>query len=321
MIQNEKEKFIRVSKEIAKANSVSVYTHVNPDCDTLSCALSLRLALISLGKQVDVYSVDPVPKTLCVLNGADSVKLPEKKVHDLSIAVDCDSLERIGNAMRSFLSSKVQIAIDHHKTHAKFADVTLLDTDVSACAEIVYRLLTYMKLMSKDVAELLFAGIVTDSGCFQFSSVSETTHKIAGELMSYGFDGGKVIYDVFKKTSVNKFMLENRVLSKCKFFDDNQIAIITFTAKDFEETSTSMNDTLGTIVGVIDIDTVKVAYAIAEAANRSYKIMIRSKDGIDASNIAREFGGGGHNRAAGCRLNGYYEDIVDKLLKVARDRL
>ena len=79
--------------------------------------------------------------------------------------------------------------------------------------------------------------------------------------------------------------------------------------------------TLGTIVGVIDIDTVKVAYAIAEAANRSYKIMIRSKDGIDASDIAREFGGGGHNRAAGCRLNGYYEDIVDKLLKVARDRL
>lgn len=139
--------------------------------------------------------------------------------------------------------------------------------------------------------------------------------------MSYGFDAGEVIYNVFKKTSINKFMLENRVLSKCKFYENNQVAIITFTAEDFKATSTSMNDTLGTIVSVIDIDSVKIAYAIAEAANKSYKIMIRTKNGVDASDIAREFGGGGHARAAGCRLNGYYEDIVDKLNKVARDRL
>ena len=139
--------------------------------------------------------------------------------------------------------------------------------------------------------------------------------------MSYGFDAEAIIYNVFKKTSINKFMLENRVLSKCKFYENNQIAIITFTQDDFQSTSTSMNDTLGTIVSVIDIDSVKIAYAVAEAANRSYKIMIRSKNGVDSSDIAREFGGGGHQRAAGCRLNGYYEDIIDKLLKVARDRL
>ena len=119
----------------------------------------------------------------------------------------------------------------------------------------------------------------------------------------------------------NKFMLENAVLTKCKFFEDDKIAIISFTENDFKQTNTSMNDTLGTIVKVIDIDTVKVAFAISEASPKSYKIMIRTKDGIDASDIAREFGGGGHIRAAGCRLNGYYEDIVDKLLKVARDRL
>ena len=93
------------------------------------------------------------------------------------------------------------------------------------------------------------------------------------------------------------------------------------TEKDFKDTSTTLTDTLGTIVKVIDIDTVKVAFAISEAAPRSYKIMIRTKENIDASDIAREFGGGGNVRASGCRLNGYYEDIVDKLLKVARDRL
>ena len=321
MNPREQEIFNRISKEIEKAKSVSIYTHVNPDCDTLSCALALRLALLSLNKSVDVYSVDPVPNTLCVLNGADTIILPEKKVHDLSISVDCDSLERIGNGMKSFLSSKVKISIDHHKTHRKFAEVSLVDIDVSACAEIVYRLLKWMNLMTIDIAKLLFAGIITDSGCFQFPSATSSTHIIACELMAFGFDAGSVIYDVFKKTSKNKFMLENAVLNKCKFFNEDRIAILTFLETDFKATNTSINDTLGTIVKVIDIDTVKVAYAISEAAPKSYKIMIRTKEGIDASDIAREFGGGGHIRAAGCRLNGYLEDIVDKLLKVARDML
>lgn len=321
MIQREQEQFKRFASEIANANSVSIYTHLSPDCDTLSCALALRIAFLSLGKSVDVYSVDPVPNTLCVLNGADCVVLPEKKVHDLSISVDCDSLERIGNGMRSFLSSKAKIAIDHHKTHKKFADLSLVDVEVSACAEIVYRLLKSMNLVSKDIAELLFAGIITDSGCFQFPSATSSTHIIASELMDYGIDAGKIIYDVFKKTSKNKFMLENLVLNKCKFYEDDQIAIITFTENDFKQTGAVLTDTLGTIVKVIDIDSVKIAYAISEAMPKSYKIMIRTKENIDASDIAREFGGGGHARASGCRLNGYYEDIVDKLLKVARDRL
>ena len=321
MITREQEQFNKVMQEITKARSVSIYTHQNPDCDTLSCALALRLALLSLGKSVDVYSVDPVPNTLCVLNGASEVKLPEKKVHDLSIAVDCDGLDRIGNGMKSFLSSKSKIAIDHHKTHKRFADITLLDIEVSACAEIIYRLLKHSDLITKEIAELLFAGIITDSGCFQFPSATASTHMIASELMAYGINSGQIIYDVFKKSSKNKFILENAVLSKCKFYEDDQIAIITYTENDFNVTGTTLTDTLGTIVKVIDIDTVKIAYAISEAAPRSYKIMIRTKENIDASDIAREFGGGGHVRASGCRLNGYYEDVVEKLLKVARDRL
>lgn len=321
MIQREQEQFKRFASEIAKANSVSIYTHLSPDCDTLSCALALRIALLSLGKSVDVYSVDPVPNTLRVLTGAEFVLLPEKKTHDLSISVDCDSLERIGNGMRSFLSSKVKISIDHHKTHKKFADMSFVDIDVSACAEIVYRLLKSMNLMSKEIAELLFAGIITDSGCFQFPSATSSTHIIASELMEYGIDAGKIIYNVFKKSTKNKFLLENQVLNKCKFYEDDQIAIITFTENDFATTNTTLTDTLGTIVKVIDIDSVKIAFAISEASHKSYKIMIRTKENIDASDIAREFGGGGHVRASGCRLNGYYEDIVDKLLKVARDRL
>ena len=122
MIQNQREQFNRVQKEITSALTVSIYTHVNPDCDTLSCALALYNSLTKLGKQVDVYCVDPVSETLKILSGADVVKVPEKKVHDLSIAVDCDGLDRIGNAMRSYLSSKM---VPHMITKSQTAGKTV----------------------------------------------------------------------------------------------------------------------------------------------------------------------------------------------------
>ena len=106
-----------------------------------------------------------------------------------------------------------------------------------------------------------------------------------------------------------------------EILDDGRIAVIAFRKKDFEETGTTTADTDGVIDPVIAIAGVEVAFSIAEVADKSFKISIRTSGGADASDIAAVFGGGGHSRAAGCRLNGYYEDIVDKLMKAARDRL
>ena len=88
-----------------------------------------------------------------------------------------------------------------------------------------------------------------------------------------------------------------------------------------EETGTSPSDTEGMIASAIDVDGVEVAFAVSEAAEKSFKVSIRTKERADACDIASAFGGGGHSRAAGCRMNGFYEDVVDKLLKAARDRM
>ena len=98
-------------------------------------------------------------------------------------------------------------------------------------------------------------------------------------------------------------------------------AIITFFADDFAATGTKSADTEGIIASVIDIDGVEVAFAVSEVGDKNFKVSVRTKSYVDASDLASVFGGGGHERAAGCRLNGFYEDVVDKLVKAANDRL
>lgn len=315
------DRYSLIIRMINRANDVAVYCHTNPDGDTLSSALALYTALKKQGKQVSIYCDMQVPDKYRVLTNSSEIEFPHKGTHELAIAVDCAGIDRLGQCMRSFLSSKAQIAIDHHKSFARFAEICLVDGEAAACAQIMYRLLKQMKAIDVDVAGLLFAGIVTDSGCFAYSSVTEETHVIASELLSYGIEGSDIIYDVFRSTDLNKFRLKRRVLDKAKFFEDGKIAIISFTKNDFEATGTDTADTEGIISELIAIRDVQVAYALAEVGERSFKLSIRTKSAVDASEIAMTMGGGGHSAAAGCRINGYFEDVVEKIVKLAKDRL
>lgn len=316
-----KEKFDAINAEIKKANSIAVYCHRNPDGDTLGCALSLYFAFSAMNKSVEVYCDGEIPQKYREMNGVEIITAPTKRTHDLSFAVDVSTMGQLGGSLKSFLSSKRLIALDHHKSHEKFAEITYVDSSASACAEIVFEYLNHSKRLTNDIAELLFTGIVTDSGCFQFSSTTKRTHEIACELMSYDFDASAVIYRHFKRITPSVFALKNRAYTNAKFYEDGKIGIITFTQKDFEETGTSQFDTEGIITGIIDISTVEIAFAISEVGDKSYKISVRTKNYVDASDLASSFGGGGHLRAAGLRLNGFYEDIIEKLLKASRDRL
>ena len=106
-----------------------------------------------------------------------------------------------------------------------------------------------------------------------------------------------------------------------KFYDNNTIGIITFTQKDFAETNTDTTCTEGIITNIINIIGVKVAVAISEVGKMNYKVSIRTGEDVDSSKIALMFGGGGHKNAAGLRINGFYEDVVEKLLKAVRDEI
>ena len=310
-----------IEKQINRATDIALFCHTNPDCDALGSMLALYLALKKKGKNVSAYCDTPVPERLKVLAGSENVTFPQKRVHELAISLDCSDLDRLGQCMKSFLSAKKQIAIDHHVSFKRFASICLVDSDAGACGEIVYELIKNMKSMDKDIAQLLFAAIVTDTGCFAQYNATRRSMEIACELMKFDFDAQKTIYEVYKSTSIARFKLKNLALSRTKFFEGGKIALIYVSMKDLSDTGANQEDADGIIGSLLDIDTVKVAYSLLQVGERNFKLSIRTKDGVDASDIANVFGGGGHVFAAGCRVNGYFEDIVEKLVRLASDRM
>lgn len=313
--------YSEITKKINRASDIAIYCHTNPDGDAIGSMLALFHALKTKGKAVCAYCDTPIPQRFLSMPGAELITFPQKRVHELAISVDSSELDRLGKCVKSFLSAKAQIAIDHHKSFARFAPLCLVDSSACACAEIIFELLKHMKAIDNISAELLFSGIVTDSSCFSFPNVTNRTHSIACELLSYGIDSADIIYRLFRSVSLKRYKLKNRVLSKTKFYKDNQIAIITFDLTDYEATSTDSNESEGLVNELINIDCVKVAYALSQVSERHYKLSIRTKGDVDASEMAGIFGGGGHKNASGCRVNGFYEDIVERLVKIASDRI
>ena len=206
-----KDRLQNIADMLKSAKDIAVIAHTNPDGDAISCALAVCRALRSLGKNAVPVCDSAVPEKYLFMEGAESFVLPDKTVHEAALAVDCSDLSRLGGAGKMFLSAKKRAAIDHHKSHENFAQTDYVEADSAACAEIIYLLLDGMGLVDKTVAELVFAGIVADSGCFQYPSTTERTHDIARKLMAFGIDSADIIYRVVRRVTPSVFALKNRV--------------------------------------------------------------------------------------------------------------
>ena len=309
----------KIIESIKSAKSISVYGHINPDCDAISSMLTVSRICEKLGKDVDMYVDSDVPTKFKYLKNSNKIKKQnDLKIHDISIAVDCGDVGRLGEMEKSFYLSKTTIAIDHHISHKEFAKITLLDGNACSTTSILFRLVKELDIMDKDLATYIFAGIVTDCGCFAYDNTTKETHTIAAELMEQGINAPEIIQKLFFEKSIEQFKLKNEVLNKTEFFHNNQIALILFTNKEYAKTGTTSADSDGVISSLMEISTVKIAFAISEIINnQSYKISIRTKDEYDATEIALKFNGGGHKRAAGCRINDTCKSVKASLIETA----
>lgn len=310
-----------VINEIQKANTIAIISHINPDGDTVGSSLAIYTALKMYGKKPYIFCDDPIVGKISILSGNENYNTQKLSKYDLSISVDCADMERMGESISEFRKGRRKLVIDHHKTNRRYGDINLLDINAAACAQVVTFLLDQMNLLNDEVAKLLYSGLVTDSGGFSFSSVSQNTMLAASILLKYDIKAHELCEHFLKKIKMNIYKLKSRVLEKAKFYDNDTIGIITFRQSDFEATGTDSSCTEGIINNIINIIGIKVAVSISEVADKSFKVSIRTGEDVDASQIAIMFGGGGHKNAAGLRINGFYEDVVDKILKAVRDEI
>lgn len=313
---------------LEKAKTIAIYMHTNPDGDCIGSSLALYIFLKKLDKTVHCFSankLNPVPKKLLFLPSSEEInKYAPLKKYDVSIGLDVGDAGRIGEELyRKFVKGEKRIVVDHHMENEDFADITLREDEAASTTQILYKLLKHWNQsnIDIDIATALYVGIVTDSGGFSFSNTSPETHQVACELLGYGIDNADINRRVMKDVEYDVFQLRKRVLAKAEFFNDEKIGLIVYKKEDFEKTNTTENDTEGTINIILDVETVEIAISMAEVDTQKYKISFRTKRKVSAAACAKSFGGGGHFHAAGCRGYGYFEDVYEKVLTVAKEML
>lgn len=300
---------------IGSADKIGIFCHVRPDGDALGSGLALAVALAGAGKRAYMFCEDAVPERLKIFPAMDGVltSLPQDAEFDLLITCDCADVTRLGIFAPFFKKFRgMTVNIDHHISNDRFARLNYV-RDCTATCEIIPEVLQAAKLpVTRDVADLLALGLLTDSGNFSHRDVTPNTFSVAADLRAAGADFPGIVYQMFSRQSKKRALLYVRVLNSMRFCLEDKLVFMTVTQKDFAATGTDKSQTEGFVDFPLTIDGVEVSVSLMEVKKGQYKVSLRSKR-ANVNAVASEFGGGGHILASGCMLFGEYEEVIDRL--------
>ena len=308
------DKFELIYNKIIKASEIGIVTHINPDGDAIGTALALWRVLSVYGKKCDCLCDGVLPIIYEDVPFADSFNKQICDKYDLVISVDVSSKSRCG--LYASLFDKIEgISIDHHQGRETFARTNYVES-ASSTAQLLYKFLFrfFSKYISKEVAELLYIGLITDCGGFAFEYVHSESLEIGSRLLKYGVNNSELYRKYLTERPLSVVKLSAEVISKAVYECSGKLVFLIFTAETLDKFGCSINQTSNVLNDVLRADSVSVAIGLTEVGTNSYKISIRTKgNDINAIDIAGEFGGGGHKNASGCRLNGDLGIVLDKL--------
>ncbi len=304
---------------IRKAKKIAIASHVNPDGDTIGCQLALGLALLHLEKTVIFLNPDGVPTRYQFLPGSELIQTETSETPDLSIAVDCGSIAQLGSCKAAFQRAKTTIQIDHHDFGDPFGKIMLLDEQASAVGEIVFDLIRGLKVgITQQMATCLLTSIVVDTGAFRFSNIRPKTFEICGKLVKVGVDLQRLIEESYWKKTRSMARLSGYCTYRAEFSPDGAVAWTSVYQKDFKRFSAKLSDVDAVADELRSVEGVRVAAVFRETDRNSFRVSLRSKNGINVALIARKFGGGGHHNSAGCSIRGTEAEKGKLLAELAR---
>lgn len=313
----------QIASELKKHKSILIFSHNRPDGDTIGSATALRLALIKLNIDADLVCFGDIPEKLKYINSTEfySSSINTSKNYSAYIAVDCSCEYMFPELYVQFSKHRETFNVDHHISNTRYAKYNFV-LECGACAELVYSLIKALGVeIDSEIATCLLTGIVTDTGAFYHSNVTEQTLLIASHLKKSGGDLQLVIKKNFKEQSKERAKLYARVISKMRYRLDGKVGVLIITKEDLDECNAVANLTEGFIDYPMTIDGVEVALSFLETGKNRYKVSLRSKGKVNVNEIASLYGGGGHVLASGMIINGHIEDVIDKLCYNVEQRL
>jgi len=299
-------------------------SHINPDCDALGSELALAEQLRSLGKTVNIINTDPVAANYLFLDRKQRIQQYSEKRHsriikkaEVVIVLDASGgWERLGAVGKALAQAEaIKLCIDHHPDATDFVDVAVVDTEASATGELIYDLIMAMGgSLSNNIAQSLYAAIVTDTGSFRFPKTSPRTHRITAELLVAGADPMYIYRQIYEQNLLETIQLKGHIMASIRTAANGQIAyygVSQNTLKQFDVKTSELDGvaSLGQLIGGV-----RVTIYCMELPQERVKISLRSDGTVTINQIAFGYGGGGHPSAAGAIAEGHLAEVMAEII-------
>ncbi|CAI8783920.1 bifunctional oligoribonuclease and PAP phosphatase NrnA [Brevibacillus sp. IT-7CA2] len=305
-------------------NRFLVLSHVSPDGDATGSALGVVLMLEQLGKEYVVVNEGETPIKFNFLPRFDRLynlrKQSLNETFGAVIAVDCADESRMGDVRSLFASCAALLNIDHHPTNDHFGTVNLVRPDAAATAEILFDVVEAAGVsFNEELALCIYTGLLTDTGGFRYSNTSPRVMEIAARLLGYGVKPGDVAERCLEEITIAHVKVLRHALQTLQLSHQNLVASITVSAADFAEVGAEREDAGGLVNYCRNIEGVEVGVSFVEAEPGVVKVSMRARDRVDVAVIAKQLGGGGHAKAAGCTIKGPLPEVQQKVWTVLDD--
>ena len=320
---------MNLRNELAGASTIGITAHEKPDGDAVGSCLALAMYLDALfakenrDVRIDVF-LDPYPdnlkkhipgtRFLCEKEKAD------KTSYDVFIIMD-SSVVRTGEVIeKAAKKAGKRINIDHHVTNEGGSDVCEIDATASSSSEVLYRLME-KPLVNREIAQALYVGLVTDTGCFKYSNTSPATLRMGAELIAFGFDFPAIVQETFFERTYLQQKILGKVLTESSLQLDDRLIIGKLSHAEMQELGARKEDIEGVSSDLKLTTGTNCAIFFYENEKDSWRISLRSDEKVNVAAVAEHFAGGGHARAAGCRAKGRPEEFLPELIRLVEAEL
>ena len=292
-------------------DNVLILTHIRPDGDTVGCAAALCAALRALGKTA--YLLPNPGLTDSTAPYFRPYEAPADFVPDKVVSTDIATLGLLPDNAKDY-AGRIDLAIDHHPSFERFGRENIVRSEAAACGELMYSIVSELGPITADIALPLYVAVSTDTGGFIYGNTTANTHAVAAALMNTGIDYQTVNKVFFRTKSRKRMQLEGAMLSSAEFYDNNRVAVLSVPMALMERFAATESDAEDLSALGPQIEGVDCAITMRELRPDVWKMSVRTGNRINATEVCRILGGGGHAAAAGCTVEAPWLEAKRRIL-------
>lgn len=316
----------RIRTELRPGRTVALSTHINADGDGCGSEVAVAHLLAQLGLLVRVVNPTPWPSMFSfLLEGVDERSAAGARAIedvDLLVVLDINDVRRLGGLADAVRALRVpRVVVDHHvPSDAPAGDIVMADTAACATGELVFDLACVLDLaLTPAIARALYTAILTDTGGFRFSNTTPRCHAMAGQLLAAGVDPEEMYRRIYASVSVGRLRVIREALESLSVDPAYGLSWVSLPAGSLERHHVHPEELDGIAEYPRSVAGTRMAIFFRELPHGQVKASFRSTGSVDVNAFARQFGGGGHARAAGALIQGTLDSVRERVLRSARE--